>query len=135
MLNPSKADEKRGDNTVDRQIVRAKQLGFGGLYVTNAHALVSTDPRGLLQVADPIGADNDLIVRETALLSAMVLCGWGNNATKERHRQMVALLNGIPLYCLRLSKKGRPEHPLYIGYDVQPQLWRPRTEGEISPSA
>jgi hypothetical protein len=30
---------------------------------------------------------------------------------------------GRPLFTLGLSQGGHPKHPLYIGYDRQPELW------------
>ena len=30
---------------------------------------------------------------------------------------------GLPLYHLGLTKAGHPKHPLYIGYDRQPERW------------
>ena len=38
---------------------------------------------------------------------------------------VAALLRGtgLPLYHLGLTLAGAPKHPLYIGYQMQPELW------------
>jgi hypothetical protein len=31
--------------------------------------------------------------------------------------------SGLPLFHLGLTGQGQPRHPLYVGYDQQPQAW------------
>jgi hypothetical protein len=43
----------------------------------------------------------------------------------ERGAAVERVLRGIgrPLFQLGLTKAGQPKHPLYIGYDRQPEVW------------
>lgn len=66
MLNPSTADDIDNDPTVERCQRRAQMLGFGGLMVGNIFAYQSTDPAGLHDPEDPIGAGNDEALIEMA---------------------------------------------------------------------
>lgn len=58
MLNPSTADANIDDPTIRRVISFAKSWGYGGVYVGNLFAFRSTDPKGLKQIADPVGENN-----------------------------------------------------------------------------
>ena len=57
MLNPSAADEVRDDPTIRRCIGFARDWGFGLLEVVNLFALMSTNPKTLLDAEDPVGPD------------------------------------------------------------------------------
>ncbi|MEE8167104.1 MAG: DUF1643 domain-containing protein, partial [Myxococcota bacterium] len=95
MLNPSKADHKKNDPTVTRCIGFAQRWGFGGLYVTNAFAFVSTDPKELKKVDDPVGPDNDHAIRAVAEMSEMVVAAWSDLATlNDRAEKVLTMLNG-----------------------------------------
>lgn len=126
MLNPSTADETRNDPTVERCQRRAEMMGYGGLLVCNIFALRSTDPKTLYVAEDPIGPQNDLAIIMGAKQSALIVCGWGAHGKYlGRGRAVHAMLTdrGYKPHYLRRTKDGQPGHPLYIGYDVQPQLW------------
>jgi len=125
MLNPSTADEKQNDPTVERCERRARAMGYDGLFVTNIFALRSTDPNRLYEVEQsPIGEKNDEAILEVAGNADIVICGWGAHG-KHMRRGMTVLsmlrFNGIVPHALRITKGGHPGHPLYIGYDVQPK--------------
>lgn len=126
MLNPSVANEEANDPTVERCFRRALRWGYGRLIVTNLFALVSTDPIGLHQVDDPIGADNDGHIMKAASEASMVICAWGahgNLGGRSRIVCDVLRLIGKPLHYLRMGKH-EPFHPLYLRYDEKPVLWR-----------
>jgi len=127
MLNPSTATEFQNDPTVERCERRARALGFGAFRVTNIFAFRATDPRVMRAQADPIGPANDEAIRDSAEGWAdRILCAWGTHgAHLNRGAQVEALLRatGRPLFTLGLSKGGHPKHPLYIGYDQQPEPW------------
>jgi hypothetical protein len=127
MLNPSTADEYKNDPTVERQCRRVQAWGCSGLIVTNIFAWRSTDPRQLRRVPDPVGPLNDCAILESAEAASIVVCAWGNHAAVGlRGVQVRSLLEpfGDKLHYLRMSKQGEPCHPLYIGYDVQPERWK-----------
>ncbi len=117
-LNPSTADYRRNDPTITRLVVRAAQSGYGGLLGANMYGMVTTDPKKLLEDADPVGPETDDYIHQMLELSERkALCGWGSfPAAKIR---AAAMLKMIPEpYCLGINSDGSPKHPLYIAYDV-----------------
>lgn len=127
MLNPSKATEVQNDPTVERCERRARALGFGAFQVTNIFAWRETDPAKMRKAMDPIGADNDAMIREGATWADQIIAAWGTHgAHLDRGPAVADLLRttGKPLYCLGLSKAGHPRHPLYISYSETPVPWQ-----------
>ena len=126
MLNPSTATEVQNDPTVERCERRARALGFGAFRVTNIFAYRATDPKVMRTQMDPVGPGNDQAIAEGAAWADQVICGWGSHgAHMGRGLAVAALLRGtgLPLYHLGLTLAGAPKHPLYIGYQVQPEPW------------
>ena len=125
-LNPSRADEVQNDPTVTRCIKYAQRWGFGGMYMLNAFALRSTDPKRLYVVEDPVGLENDQVILEVCRLvevTQIVACWGAMGLYRDRQRQLSMLLNGMELHCLGLTKDGCPRHPLYLRADLEPVLW------------
>lgn len=130
MLNPSVADAFRLDPTVERCRRRAESWMAGGIVVLNAFGLRSTNPDALRDHGDPVGCDNDTVVRwllgpASPYTVARVILGWGTNGTlvkTGRDQDMLALLGelGVRPACLKRTKAGHPQHPLYVGYEHQP---------------
>ena len=126
MLNPSTATEVQNDPTVERCERRARALGFGAFRVCNIFAFRATDPRVMRAAPDPVGEGNDAAIIEGAHWAGQIVCAWGTHgAHLNRGPAVEALLRatGRPLFHLGLSKAGHPRHPLYIGYDRQPEPW------------
>ena len=126
MLNPSTATEVQNDPTVERCERRARTLGYGSFRVCNIFAFRATDPRVMRAQADPVGPANDAAILEGATWADSVVCAWGTHGAHLGRGPAVAnLLSacGKPLLHLGLSKAGHPKHPLYIGYDKQPEPW------------
>ncbi len=90
--------------------------------VTNVFALRSTDPKGLRQVEDPVGPDNDAHIIEQARCADLVVVGWGTHARlNDRHERVIGLLSGVcEITCLGVTKDGYPRHPLYLRKDLEP---------------
>ena len=75
------------------------------------------------------------IVQTTILISLMITVNLGRrrmldayrsqNLALEHGREVERLLRPLAttLYHLGLSQAGHPKHPLYIGYDTQPEPW------------
>lgn len=127
MLNPSTADEFANDPTVERCERRAREMGYGGLIVTNVYALRSTDPKGLYDADDPVGPENDVIIGMAAAECVKTVCGWGAHARKVKPGRVDQVLRILqsenrPPHALALNKDGSPRHPLYVGYDRKPVL-------------
>ncbi|MDF1729193.1 MAG: DUF1643 domain-containing protein [Sulfitobacter sp.] len=126
MLNPSTADERRNDPTIERCERRARQLGYGGFIVTNLFAWRATDPRDLRRAPAPQGPENDAVLQGSALQADEVIAAWGvHGAHRARGPQVAAMLrrSGRPLFHLGLSKEGHPRHPLYLPYAIKPEPW------------
>lgn len=132
MLNPSTATEVQNDPTVERCERRARALGYGAFRVLNIFAFRATDPRVMRAAADPVGPGNDAAIRAALPWADRVICAWGTHgAHLDRGAQVAAMLRGAGagLWHLGLSKAGHPKHPLYIGYEVQPQPWEVSDHG------
>lgn len=126
MLNPSTATEMQNDPTVERCERRARTLGFGAFRVTNIFAYRATDPRVMRGAGDPVGPWNDTAILESAAWADHVVCAWGNHGLHlDRGASVLRLLRGagVPLHHLGLTRQQQPRHPLYVGYDRQPQVW------------
>ncbi len=126
MLNPSTATEVQNDPTVERCERRARALGFGAFRVTNIFAWRDTDPRAMRAAADPVGPDNDDAIAQSCPWADRIICAWGaHGAHLDRGAAVERLLRatGQPLWHLGLTRAGHPKHPLYIGYDRQPEPW------------
>jgi hypothetical protein len=118
-LNPSTATEEADDPTVRRCKDFARRWGFSGMVMTNAFAFRSTDPKGLLKVAEPACIRNDEYLRYWARNSRVerVVCCWGNpGAYQGRAEAIVGMMErfGVGLHCLGLTLTGQPKHPLYL---------------------
>ena len=117
-LNPSKAGAIKSDPTVTRDIVRANNAGYGGLFKGNLYAYVSTDPQALLGDGDFVGTETDYYLREMIRMSTRHLCGWGSFKPVAKRAPIVLAMIPEP-YCLGVNADGQPKHPLYIGYKTQ----------------
>ncbi|MCY4654811.1 MAG: DUF1643 domain-containing protein [Dehalococcoidia bacterium] len=117
MLNPSAADEVRDDPTIRRCIGFARKWGYGLLDVVNLFALMSTDPKGLLEVDDPVGPYNDAMIHHALEAADSVVLAWGNHGLDHpgRVKEVTAMVrrSAQPL-CLGLTLKGAPRHPLRL---------------------
>ncbi len=114
-VNPSIATGTIPDPTVNVLCCYGTRLGFSGLDLGNLFGLISTDPRGVREHADPIGPENDERLLVMALRAELVVAAWGNNGTfLDRDRVVAELLSraGVQLHCLALTKDGHPHHPL-----------------------
>lgn len=117
MLNPTKITWRSLDNTClgVQQFVMG-QLG-GGIIISNAFALISTDPEVLYGHPDPVGAGNDAHILACAQQADFVVVGWGNHARHlGRSGQVLDLIAaaGKTPFCFDVNESGEPRHPLYL---------------------
>lgn len=122
-LNPSTADEVNDDPTVRRCIGYARAWGYNSLIMANIFAFRATFPRDMKAAADPVGPENDKWLTACAREAALVVAAWGNDgAYRGRSRQVVEMMTGagVQLMCLRITKAGEPEHPLYLPGKLRP---------------
>ena len=120
MLNPSTADEFVEDPTIRRVVNYAKDWGYGGVYVGNLYAFRSTDPKGLKCIADPIGPENINHIQTLISLVDKVIYAWGN---EQKEPNWLKKIVETP-YCIEISKKGIPKHPLYLKKCLIPQIYK-----------
>jgi len=119
-LNPSTANDIHNDPTIIRLANFAKAWGYGGLYAGNLFSLVSSNPAALFYV-DAVefdGGPNDKAIIKMRELCSVVMVGWGSWGIHARKQiSHVLSLVGSPIYCLKVTRKGEPAHPLYFPKD------------------
>lgn len=117
MLNPSTADARILDPTVRRCVQFSLSWGFGTMVVVNLFAFRSTDPGALAKSADPVGVENDSMIKCEAEEADLVVAAWGSHPIAvERSKRVLSLL-GKSVMCLGTTIAGQPKHPLYIRGD------------------
>lgn len=116
-LNPSKANETDTDNTVTRVIEFAKAWGYGGVYMMNLFAFVSTKPEKLKTCHDPV-KDNDKHLRAVAKMCKMIVFCWGQFDVLGRDKKIKKMFPGA--MALHINDDGSPRHPLYVSSKVKP---------------
>lgn len=114
-LNPSTANSETNDPTINNLISMLKKLGYGGFYMMNLFAWISSKPEVLLVVADPVG-DNDNKLKEVNAICDDVIVCWGNFKQADYRIKQV-----LPTYpnakCFGFNKNGTPMHPLALMYN------------------
>jgi hypothetical protein len=125
-LNPSTADELENDMTITKCIGFAKRWGFGGVYMLNLFAFVSTDPMKLWTASDPIGPGNDEALSYYRNCVGAVVVAWGSFFPPYRARlkwdqriEQTLQAIGKPVECLGRTKDGNPRHPSRISYATE----------------
>jgi hypothetical protein len=128
MLNPSTADARNNDPTVERCERRARDWGYGSLIVVNLFAWRSTDPRALRSVADPVGPYNFDAILWAIEESTTFVCAWGGDGAILGMGQTILsrLREFYPgrAHALKINGDGTPAHPLYLPYSLKPELIR-----------
>ena len=122
-LNPSTATETLDDPTLRRVQGFTKTWGYDAMVMTNLFAFRATIPKDMMSAAAPEGSENDSVLGEIATRAALVICAWGNHgAHNGRSARVCAWLKrlNIPLFALKVTDAGEPQHPLYLSADTQP---------------
>ena len=124
MMNPSTADPFVDDPTVAKCQRYARAWGYGTLWVGNTFAYRATNQKVLLQVADPVGPENDEWLLKMAAEAGMIVLAYGKPHKNlcQRGRDVAALLRraGHELHVLKLCNDGTPSHPLYLKSTLRP---------------
>lgn len=141
-INPSTADEHDDDHTITKCIGFAKRWGFGALDMVNLFAWRSTDQRGLLEAADPIGVENDCRILQAFDQASRIVLAWGSgktaavrNLVHNRVRAEVAMLHTYgpaERGHFGLTYDGFPRHPLMLPYDRRFTVIRSADEPRIA---
>lgn len=132
-LNPSTADEREDDPTLRRVKEFARSWGYGGIVMTNLFAWRDTDRSVLRKVPHPIAEPdtsecisddfsvnrNDFWLYRTKQQCAVTIAAWGTDGKILYRGAKVKML--LPnMKCIRLTKGGAPEHPLYLPGELKP---------------
>lgn len=111
-LNPSTANETNDDPTIRRVIRFAREWGYGGIWMTNLFAWVSAYPEDLLTCEDPLGRNNEMLLKVRKTCDD-VLFAWGNfKQAKQRAEEVIKMFPDAK--ALIINKDGSPRHPLYV---------------------
>lgn len=111
-LNPSKADENILDNTTKKIAKIADYNGFGGFYMMNCFAYVSTDPAKL--IADENDTINMRLLKFVSKKCQDVVFAWGDFKIISHIGISNKIMNMFPeAKALDINKSGSPKHPLY----------------------
>ena len=114
-LNPSKANSDKDDPTINNLRRILSGLGYGGFYMTNLFAWISSKPEDLLTCDDPVG-NNDLVLKEVESICDEVILCWGN--FKQAENRIKEVLPSYPnAKCFGFNKNGSPFHPLALMYN------------------
>jgi hypothetical protein len=127
LMNPSAACTKYSDPMLRKTGKFARSWGYGGQLVGNVHAYRATDKNRLLEVADPIGPENDRMMLEMATQAKTIVLAYGQplRALRQRGEAVVALISHHKgLSHLELAKDGTPKHPLYLPDNLRPEPHR-----------
>jgi hypothetical protein len=124
MLNPSTADETVDDPTIRKCIGFASRWGCTAIHIGNLFAYRAKDPAQLRKVPDPVGLDNAYHLRtmvfDARLSGHLVIAAWGaQGGLMGQDEAFIHMARGVSLKALRLTKKGMPEHPLYVPYAAE----------------
>ena len=116
MLNPSKANAHRDDNTIVKCMKFSEKWGYNQIVILNLFAFVSTDSKLLHSTPEIIGPENDNYISKSCY-GKKVVCAWGAHPkVRDRALDVLKLINKDNVYCLGITKDGWPKHPLYIPY-------------------
>ena len=148
LQNPSKADANVNDPTVVKLMQLARNEGAGGVLLWNLFAFRATDPADLWAAQDRgediVGPENDEHIRKLIRYIGptsparvpwsrdpgvgFIVCGWGvADRAQARARDVLRLIRAEcrPVRAFRLSKAGRPWHPLYLPNKTMTIPWDP----------
>jgi hypothetical protein len=131
--NPSMANAYINDPTITTECNLCRAWNKYTFIKVNLFAGIATDPDDLEKMDDPIGPENDRIIKLAAIYAqnknGMILATWGTPKGREntkrrfyeRERQVLEM--GLTLWVIRLTKNGHPAHPLYSPATTQAFLW------------
>lgn len=121
-LNPSVADAYIDDPTLKRCIDFSKSFGYDAVCLINLFAYRATNPQDMKKVSEPIGIENDKVIKLVTSYSEINIAAWGTlGIFKNRNLEVQDMIDN--LHYLKLTKDKHPSHPLYLKKDLLPKLW------------
>jgi len=113
-LNPSTANSDSDDPTIQNLTKMLKRLGYGGFYMTNLFAIISSKPEILSTCKDPLGK-NDIYLAKTRMQCKDVLFCWGMFPQAKERGAVVSQMFNNPK-CFGINANGSPFHPRALTY-------------------
>lgn len=117
----------KDDPTIRKVVGFSKRWGYDGIIMVNVFALVSTDPKELRRVADPVGQLNHETILEGARTAKDIIVAFGNPPFERKAYEIVDLLLLLPggreIFCIGRTKAGWPMHPSRVGYTERPLVF------------
>jgi hypothetical protein len=114
-INPSKASAEYSDQTMGNCNNLTASWGWGGFYIVNLFAYIATEQKDMKKYKNKIGEENDKAINFAVENSDVIVLAWGNEY-KNRGKDVLALLSGKKLYCIKKNKGGGYLHPNRINY-------------------
>ncbi|MDM5283797.1 DUF1643 domain-containing protein [Peribacillus frigoritolerans] len=121
MLNPSTADMKHCDPTIDKCIKIAKNNGFGSIGVVNIFSLRTPRPEDLLHATVRTLPENMTYIKDAINDAGIIVAAWGEKGQWFNMNYPILKYiedQGKDLYYLELNKYGWPKHPLFLPEDT-----------------
>lgn len=113
-LNPSTANQIDNDPTINCVIKFCKQWGYGGVYMMNCWAYVTSDPK--LLKSNPMSDEwNNNTLTITASKCKDVVFAWGKFEVIKASGRDKELIEMFPHALCIGQKGGHPFHPLWAG--------------------
>ena len=136
MLNPSRADAVRHDQTIRRVIGFSQRHDYGGCRIVNLFSWIEPDSRELaarlqLRAGGSDDAINRNFVKAALETSEPVVAAWGNTAGPFLDRHWITTL-AIPAggwLSLGQTALGQPRHPLRLAGGTRLTHWQPGWRG------
>lgn len=137
MLNPSTGDALQDDPTLRRCIGFAQREGHTSLEVVNLFAWRSPNPKVLSEDwVRSIGPENDGYIIRAAQRANCIIAAWGTNKTMGRDNSVLRILRRYrDVLCLRTTKAGLPEHPLYLPDSTPLKLFIKKDKQDAKPQS
>lgn len=123
-LNPSTADGHHDDSTSRMFRAFAEQWGYSGYTAANLYDAISTDPKGLAGMSDPVSPVNTFYLDWLACVHDLIVFAWGRNADAGRARAVASRVwrhanrRGGTVAALGWTANDQPRHPLYLKRDT-----------------
>ena len=123
-LNPSTANSTKPDPTITNLTKMLRKLGYGGFYMMNLFAWISSKPEDLLTCENALGENENKLKEVEAICDDVIVC-WGN--FKQADKRIASVLPNYPnAKCFGITQSGKPFHPLammYMGLTDKPELF------------
>lgn len=128
MKNPSKANKKISDLTINRVLKFCNNEGYSEVYIMNLYSYYSTDPNKIAKLYAEgkrdmaIGSGNDSIMKDILPEVNDVIVAWGSDTFgytdeyKNRIRQVINIIKGKNLYYVQ-ENNGQGWYPRHA------QVW------------